>query len=82
MLAVDLRRMFTTRFLYIMAGICLAMPIFMLVMTTMMDGGNHHTAAETVREGFKNTWQAIGTDSHKTGSMSIELTTMCNINML
>ena len=38
MLAVDFRRMFTMRFLYIMVGISFVMPILILVMTTMMDG--------------------------------------------
>lgn len=38
MMAVDFRRMFTMPFLYIMVGICIVMPILILVMTTMMDG--------------------------------------------
>ena len=85
MLAVDLRRMFTTRFLYIMVGICLVMPILILVMTTMMDGGSgigHHAGAEAVREGFKNTWQTIGALPGEGGMMQMDLTSMCNINML
>lgn len=40
MLAVDFRRMFTMRLLYIMLGICLAMPVLTLVMTTTMSGGD------------------------------------------
>ena len=86
MLAVDLRRMFTTRFLYIMVVICLVMPIRILVMTTTtMDGSvtvGPQTGAETVMEGFDNTWQAIGTVSSETNPMAMGLTTMCNINML
>lgn len=86
MLAVDLRRMFTTRFLYIMVVICLVMPILILVMTTTtMDGSvtvGPQTGAETVMEGFDNTWQAIGTVSSETNPMAMGLTTMCNINML
>lgn len=83
MLAVDLRRMFTTRFLYIMVGICLAMPILMLVMTTSVGGASADHAADTAAmDTFTNTWQAIGTDSRKTDPMSMGLTTMCNINML
>lgn len=85
MLAVDFRRMFTTRFLYIMVGICLVMPILILVMTTMMDGSvtvDPQTGVETVIEGFKNTWQAIGTVSTEGSMMSMDLTGMCNINML
>ena len=85
MLKVDFRRMFTTRFLYIMVDICLVMPILILVMTTMMDGSvtvDPQTGAETVMEGFDNTWQAIGTVSSETNPMAMGLTSMCNINML
>ncbi len=85
MLAVDLRRMFTTRFLYIMIGICLVMPILILVMTTMMDGSvtvDPQTGEETVMEGFKNTWQTIGSLPGEGGMMDMSLTSMCNINML
>lgn len=84
MLKVDFRRMFTMRFLYIMVGICFVMPILMLVMTTMLDGSvsiDPQTGAETVIEGFENTWQAIGSFSGG-DMMSMDLTTMCNINML
>lgn len=68
-----------------MVGICLVMPILILVMTTMMDGSvtvDPQTGAETVIEGFKNTWQAIGTVSTESAMMSMDLTGMCNINML
>ena len=85
LLAVDLRRMFTTRFLYIMMGICLVMPILILVMTTMMDGSvtvDPQTGAETVIEGFKNTWQTIGSLPGEGSVMDMSLTSMCNINML
>ena len=85
MLAVDFRRMFTTRFLYIMVGICFVMPILILVMTTMMDGTvsvNPQTGEETVIEGFDNTWQAIGSISSESSAMDMSLTGMCNINML
>lgn len=83
MLVVDFRRMFTMPFLYIMLGCCLVMPILILVMTTMMDGSvsvNPQTGAETVVEEFKNTWQAIGTLSN--APMSMDITSMCNINIL
>ena len=79
MLKVDFRRMFTTRFLYIMVGICLVMPILMLVMTTMV-GGDPATDAEAMGT-FTNTWQAIGSYSGA-DMMTMDLTTMCNINML
>ena len=35
MLAVDFRRIFTTRFFYIMVGVCFVMPILILIMTTI-----------------------------------------------
>ena len=85
MLKVDFRRMFTMPLLYIMVGICLVIPILILVMTTMMDGSvsvNPQTGVETVMEGFDNTWQAIGSVSGESSMMDMSLTGMCNINML
>lgn len=88
MLAVDFRRMFTMRLLYIMVGICFVMPVLILVMTTMMDGSvsvNPQTGEETVIEGFDNTWQIIGSTSSDIANgaaMSMDMTSMCNINML
>ena len=84
MLAVDFRRMFTTPLYYIMVGISLVMPILSLVMTTMMDGSvttDPQTGKETVMEGFKNVWQIIGTSSGSS-SMSMDITSMCTINMM
>ena len=83
MLAVDFRRMFTTRFLYIMLGICLVMPVLILVMTTMFGDASivdPTTGVETSMGTFTNTWQAIG--SYSDAGMSMDLTSMCNINML
>ena len=85
MLFVDFRRMFTMSFIYIMLGISFVMPILILVMTTMMDGTvsvDPNTGKETVIEGFKNVWQIIGTTSNSSSTMSMDLTSMCNINML
>ena len=84
MLKVDFRRMFTTRFLYIMVGICLVMPILMLVMTTMVGDTtmvDPTTGAEISMGTFTNTWQAIGSYSGA-NMITMDLTTMCNINML
>jgi len=83
MLSVDLRRMFTSSLYYIMVGISLVMPILILVMTTMMDGTvsiNPQTGKETVIEGFKNVWQIIG--SVNGNAMSMDITSMCNVNMM
>lgn len=94
MLKVDFRRMFTMPLLYIMVGICLVIPILILVMTTMMEGSvsvNPQTGEETVMEGFDNTWQIIGTvssersestDISENPAMSMDMLSMCNINML
>lgn len=85
MLKVDFRRLFTTRLFYIMVGVCLVIPVLILVMTTMMDGTvsvNPQTGQETVLEGFDNTWQAIGSVSGGDAMPDMSLTGMCNINML
>lgn len=91
MMSVDFRRMFTMPFLYIMVGVCLVMPILILVMTTMIDGSvsvNPQTGVETVMEGFDNVWQIIGSVSsdssvdNETVAMDMSITSMCNINML
>ncbi len=85
MLAVDFRRMLTTPLFYIMTGICLVMPVLILVMTTMMDGSvqvDPNTGAETVIEGFKNVWQVIGSVSGEGAAMDMSMTGMCNINLV
>lgn len=86
MFAVDARRMLTSPLFYLMIGISLVVPILILVMTTMMDGSvsvNPQTGEETVMEGFKSVWQIIGTLSgDASASMSMDITSMCNINMM
>ena len=85
MLGVDFRRMFTSPLFYIMVGASLIMPILILVMTTMMDGTistNPQTGEQTIIEGFKNVWQIIGSVSGGRQSMSMDITSMCNINMM
>lgn len=85
MLKVDFRRMFTTRLFYIMVGISLAIPILMLVMTTMTEGSvkvDPNTGVETIAEGYKNAWQIIGSISGEGSGMSMDMTNMCNINLL
>lgn len=83
MLSVDIYRMFTTKFFYIMLGISLFVPVLILVMTTMMDGQvsvDPQTGVETVIEGFDYVWQIFGTVSG--APMAMDLTGMCNINMM
>lgn len=84
MLAVDFRRAFTGRFLYIMVGISFVIPILILIMTTMMDGSvsTDQDGNQVVMEGFKNVWQILGATSSESAVMDMSLTGMCNINML
>lgn len=89
MLKVDFRRMFTTRLIYILVGVCLVTPVLIFVMTTMMDGSvsvDPQTGAETVIEGFDNVWQIFGSVSGESASgdavAAMSLTSMCNINMM
>lgn len=85
MLAVDFRRMFTSPLFYIMIAASLVMPILILVMTTMMDGTvtvDPQTGKETVMEGFKSVWQIIGSISGGEQQLSMDITSMCNINMM
>ncbi len=78
MLKVDFRRMFLTPTVYIMLGVSLVLPILILVMTSFMGGTNSETGEEVAM--FTNVWQAIG--SAGGGAMSMDLTSMCNINLL
>ena len=82
MLKVDFKRMFTMPLVYIMAAVSFAMPVLILVMTSMMGGGAEE--GDKAMEGFTNVWQAIGSVSggDAEAGMSMDLTGMCNINML
>lgn len=85
MLKVDLRRMFTMPLYYIIVGIALVIPVLILVMTSMMAGTetvDPVTGAVTIMEGFTNVWQAIGSASSANAGMSMDLVSMCNINMM
>ena len=89
MLKVDTGRLFISPFFYIMVGIAFVVPILILVMTTMMDGtisANPQTGQETVMHGFDYVWQILGSVSSSGGSeqagMSMDLVSMCNINMM
>lgn len=94
MLRVDIRRLLLSRAFYIIVAACLLALILILVMTTMMDGTvtvDHATGKETVIEGFESVWQILGTVSEPgagagaggiKGTMSMDLVSMCNINML
>ncbi|MDE6058696.1 MAG: hypothetical protein K2G44_01500 [Clostridia bacterium] len=76
MLKVDFTRMFTMPLIYVMAGVSFAMPILILVMTSMMGG------AEDGGVTFTSVWQAISSVGVESGAgMSMDLTTMCNMNL-
>lgn len=85
MLKVDFRRMFTMSLYYLMVGIALVVPILILVMTTMMEGQvtiNPTTQEETIMHGFDNVWQSLGSISGSSQGMSMDLVSMCNIDMM
>ncbi|MDE6412076.1 MAG: ABC transporter permease [Clostridia bacterium] len=77
MLKVDFKRMFTMPLVYILAGVSLALPILILVMTSTMGGGEAGGM-------FTNVWQAISSVSggDAAAAMSMDLTTMCNMNLM
>jgi len=84
-LKVDFRRMFTMPLFYIMTGICLAIPILILIMTSMMGGSgmvDPITGTQTTMEGFTNVWQIIGSVSGESSGMDMSITGMVNINLL
>ena len=103
MLAVDMRRLFTTKLFYIFVGIALCIPIAILVMTSSLAGTettDPQTGEVTVYEGFDSAWQMIGSEirfdmlSADTGrdavqadesdamAMDMDMTSMCNINLV
>lgn len=75
MLKADFLRAFKTPLLYIISGICLAIPILMLVMLSMNEGDADTTT-------FTGAWQIISSVSGSSSAMGMDLTTMCNMNMV
>lgn len=92
MFKLDIRRLFTYNFFYIIIASCLVMPVLILVMTKMMEGspltdqyGNpilDQFGNPVLMEGFKNVWQMLGSVSGNEQGMSMDITSMCNINMM
>lgn len=72
LIKVDFRRMFTMPLVYIMIGISFILPILILVMTSMMGDANEESS-------FTNAWQIIGSTSL---ASSMDLASMCNVNMI
>ena len=82
MLKVDFKRMFTMPMVYIMVAVSFALPILILVMTSTMGGVDPNTGEEATAM-FTNVWQAISSVSGgESSGMSMDLTTMCNMNLM
>ena len=81
MLKVDFKRMFTMRMVYIMAAVSFVLPILILVMTSTMGGADPNTGEEAAAM-FTNVWQAISSVSGGDAGMAMDLTTMCNMNLM
>lgn len=91
MLNVDMTRLFISPFFYILVGVSFAVPILILVMTTMMSGTptvDHQTGLPgEPMQGFDYVWQILGSVSGEasdqtSAAMSMDLVSMCNINMM
>ena len=92
MVSLDFKRLFMSKFFYIIIGSCLLAPVLILIMTQMMEGspmndqyGNpilDELGNPVLMEGFKNVWQMLGSVSGANTGMSMDITSMCNINML
>lgn len=92
MIKLDFRRLFTSKLFYIVVASCLVVPILILVMTSMMEGSpmtdqNGNSILDkygnpVLMEGFKNVWQMLGSISGGEQAMSMDITSMCNINMM
>ena len=92
MVSLDFKRLFMSKFFYIIIGSCLLASVLILIMTQMMEGspmndqyGNpilDEFGNPVLMEGFKNVWQMLGSVSGANTGMSMDITSMCNINML
>lgn len=83
MLKVDTRRALVSKLTYIMLAIALLCPVLIIVMTSMMDGTtttNPQTGAVTEIQAFDSVWQVISSPSD--APMTMDLTGMCNINLM
>lgn len=96
LLKLDLRRLFTSLFFYIILGSCLVAPILIVVMTTIMDGTvqvDPNTGQETTIEKYDSVWEILGkgnkqeeqnTQTHEeiTSQAGIDIMDFCNIDLL
>ena len=92
MISLDFKRLFISKFFYIIIASCLIAPILILVVTKMMEGspmtdqnGNvilDQFGNPVLMEGFKSVWQMLGSTSSSNAGMTMDLVGMCNINMV
>lgn len=98
MLAVDLKRMLKSRIFYILIVCALVIPILIVVMTSMMAGTESVDPVtgevKVMEEMFTNAWQSIGSlpldetagsksvQSTEASMAEMDITSMCNINMM
>ena len=92
MVKLDFKRLFKSPFFYIIIGSCLVVPILILVMVKMMEGtpmtdqyGNvilDELGNPVLMEGIKNVWLMLGSVSGAEQAMTMDITSMCNINMM
>ncbi|MBE6684484.1 MAG: hypothetical protein E7592_02390 [Ruminococcaceae bacterium] len=84
MLRVDFRRMWRSRYFYILIACALLIPIVMTVMMNMMDGTesiDQQTGETVIMEGPESAWQNLGTLPSEEKVKGAEIFAMCNINM-
>lgn len=85
MVKVDFRRMFTMPLYYIVLGVSLVIPILVLVMTTLMAGQettDPNGNVVVMEQMFTNVWQIIASVPKPATEMTMDITTMCNIDMM
>lgn len=85
MLKVDFRRLFTIPLYYILLGISFLIPILIFVMTSMMEGQvqvDPTTGNEITIETFSNVWQSLGAIQSDESGMTMDLISMCNVNLM
>lgn len=81
MFKTDFKRLSVTPMFYIMLGIAFVMPVLILVMTTAMGGtmpSDLPAGSAAAAQTFTNTWQIISS----AGGMNMDITAMCNINLI
>lgn len=92
MVYLDFKRLFMSKFFYIIIGSCLLVSVLILIMTQMMEGspmndqyGNlilDELGNPVLIEWFKNVLQMLGSVSGSSTGMSMDITSMCNVNIL